>query len=251
MQELLNLFSLHGKYFRDDENRFTASFLFLLSESRNVLLPALLRNLAIDLSGVNFTPADIVFQSRLPSGTDIPDAEIRLGDHFKILIEAKIGQNGLGLDQIRRYASYLAGTEARQKRLLCVTQFNDQENFNSIRGRLDSLPIPSDSYAYRQWYELLDLIKKELNIREPLIRTSERRIRQGKSVDHVQRMAALFLEEVEQSMYDKKSVDELRACELEDIKVTSQSAWFMRVAKNTTCGFRAIRQNSACLLLAT
>ncbi len=78
---MLNLFSLHGKYFRDDENRFTAKFLFLLSESRTGLLPALLGDLHLDLSGLNFAAADIVFQSHLPSGTEIPDAEIRPGHH--------------------------------------------------------------------------------------------------------------------------------------------------------------------------
>lgn len=156
---MLNLFSLHGKYFQNDENRFTASFLFLLSESRTVLLPALLKDLELDSSGLNLASAEIVFQSRLPTGADIPDAEIRVGDDVQILLEAKLGRSGLELDQIRRYARYLAGTAAHQKRLLCVTQFNDKENFDSITRELDGLHLPASTYAYSQWHQLLGLIK--------------------------------------------------------------------------------------------
>ena len=136
--ELLNLFSLHGKYFQDDENRFTANFLFLLSESRTLLLPALLKDLNLDLSERDLAAAHIVFQSHLPTGADIPDAEIRLGDDLHILLEAKIGQNALASDQIRRYATYLAGTSCAQKCLLCVTQFNDSKNFGTITANLNS-----------------------------------------------------------------------------------------------------------------
>lgn len=202
---LLNLFSLHGKYFQDDENRFTASFLFLLSESRTVLLPALLKDLDLDTSGLNLATADIVFQSHLPTGTDIPDAEIRLGEHVQILLEAKLGRSGLGLDQIRRYATYLAGTAAPQKRLLCVTQFNDKENFDSIRRELDYLHLPASTYWYRQWHQLLDLISRELEVPTAVRHASDNRILNGRTVSYQQRIAALFIQEVEQTMFDKKS----------------------------------------------
>jgi hypothetical protein len=237
MSELLNVFSLHGNHFRDDENRFTANFLFLLSESRAVLLPALLRDLHLDPSGLSYASADIVFQSHLPSGLGIPDAEIRLGDHLQILLEAKVDRNGLGLDQIRRYAIHLAETDARIKCLLCVTQFNDEENFTSITRGLDYLPLPSTTYVYRQWHHLLDLIKRELSLSASALQTSDSRILHGKSVDYQQRMAALFIREVELSMYDKKSVDELRAGDLEDVKVTCQDPWFMRVARQHNVWF--------------
>jgi hypothetical protein len=237
IKKLLNIFSLHGKYFQDDENRFTANFLFLLSEARTVLLPALVKDLNLDPSGLNFAAADIVFQSHLPSGTDIPDAEIRLGDHIQILLEAKIDRNGLGLDQIRRYATYLAGTAMRQKRLLCVTQFNDQENFNSITRDLDGLHLPASAYTYRQWHHLLDLVKKGLGISASNHQASDNRVLYGRSVNYHQRIAALFIQEVEQTMFDKKSVNELRAGDLEDVKVTCQKPWFMRIAREYNVWF--------------
>jgi hypothetical protein len=160
-----------------------------------------------------------------------------VGDHLQILLEAKIDRNGLGLDQIRRYATYLAETSVRQKRLLCVTQFNDQTNFNSITRSLDDLRLPCCVYAYRQWHQLLDLIKRELGLSASTLRASDHRILRGKSVGYQQRIAALFVREVEQSMYDKKSVDELRAGDLEDITVTCQRPWFMRVARHYNVWF--------------
>jgi hypothetical protein len=184
----------------------------------------------LDSSGLNLASAEIVFQSRLPTGADIPDAEIRVGDDVQILLEAKLGRSGLELDQIRRYARYLAGTAAHQKRLLCVTQFNDKENFDSITRELDGLHLPASTYAYSQWHQLLGLIKKGLGTSSSSCQASDNRILHGRSVDYQQRMAALLIQEVEQTMFDKKSVNDLRAGDLEDVKVTCQKPWFMRIA---------------------
>jgi hypothetical protein len=118
-----------------------------------------------------------------------------------------------------------------------VTQFNDSKNFGTITANLNSLDLPRGTYVYRQWHQLLDLIKKVLGLSPAVLDAADKRILRGKSVDYQQRIAALFLREVEQSMYDKKVVDELRAGDLADIVVTTQDPWFMNVARRYNLWF--------------
>jgi hypothetical protein len=123
----LNLFSLHGKYFDDDENRFTANILFLFSEFRSSFLPAFLDRCGAPPARNTCTGARIRFQvpHRSVSGNvRIPDGEIRLDDDLHVLIEAKIGNNPLMIDQITDYAAHLATSSARNRKLVCITQMD-------------------------------------------------------------------------------------------------------------------------------
>ena len=47
MNRKLNLFSLHGDYYQNNENRLTANALFLLSEFRHLLMPPFLDRLKL------------------------------------------------------------------------------------------------------------------------------------------------------------------------------------------------------------
>lgn len=91
----LNLFSLHGKYFEDDENRFTVNVLFMLSEFRSTFLPAFLERCGVGLPPHSCSKIRIRFQApHVAASGDvrIPDGEIRMEDDFHLLIEAKIGR---------------------------------------------------------------------------------------------------------------------------------------------------------------
>ncbi len=230
---MLNLFSLHGRYFRDDENRFTAQILFLLSEFRSDLLPGFL-----DLAGVRVRSLDlsrllIAFQSRFATyeDIDIPDADLRLDDELHVLVEAKIGSNGLGLEQLRSYARHLRDSRARVRRLVCVTQVDDRRQFTEIARALEPSHLPRGTMVYLRWFQVLDLIKSALGVDDSGNTGTDRRVRRGRPVDYGQRLATLFLREVQQTMYDRKVIDLLPAGDLDDVLLTTQNRWFMDVAK--------------------
>ena len=229
----LNLFSLHGNYFQDDENRFTANVLFILSEGRRVIFSEFLRCLRIDPDGLDLSKATFDFQSRFrsDSGYDIPDAEIRLGDEFHIVLEAKVGHNSLSYSQLRRYAEHLSKSTARVKRLVCVTQINEQSNFDGIATRIEQSVISPGCCAYIRWHEILELMRSALDLAPNKMALLGRRIRRGGKVDYLERIVSLFLQEVEQTMYDKKIIDELPSGDLADVVITTQTPWFMNVAK--------------------
>jgi hypothetical protein len=104
---MINIFSLHGKYFKNDENRLTANFLFLLSENRQTFLQAFLKKIGLSLKRQDLVNAKIIFQSHLEETEQsfIPDAEIKIDDMLHILIEAKVAHNHLYEDQIKKYSS--------------------------------------------------------------------------------------------------------------------------------------------------
>src|SRR6266849_5240298 len=122
--DLLNLFSLHGKYFQNDENRFAATVLFLLSETRQSFLPEFLNRLNIVLAPRSSHRVRVRVQlPHFESRTlRIPDADIRLEDDFHVLLEAKVGMNPLDLDQLQDYAIHLSNSRAQNLRLVSITQ---------------------------------------------------------------------------------------------------------------------------------
>ncbi|MGE5483494.1 MAG: hypothetical protein ACM3X4_00580 [Ignavibacteriales bacterium] len=224
---MLNLFSMHGDYFRNDENRFTSNIMFVLSESRTEILRAFLTRIGVSFRERDLHEADLVFQVHTPEG--IPDAEIRVGGRIHILLEAKIGHSHLSVEQLGRYAEYLARSPAAIRRLVCVTQINDRSTFNDARSALEPDVLAPQTLVYLQWYEVLDLIKDALGLTPKT--ASDSKVRLGRRVGYIERLCTLFLREVEDSMYDKKIVAEIPSVDLVDITVTTQTPWFMMVAK--------------------
>ena len=161
---MLNLFSLHGKYFQDDENRLTANILFLLSENRRTFLRAFLAALGYDCTDAQLSKTEILFQSSFEADDQlsIPDAELIIGDDIHVLIEAKIGTNRLYHDQISRYSQYLAECGATSKKLVCITQVNQLKTFHDITGRINYPGLSSDSFQYFQWHEILDMLRTSI-----------------------------------------------------------------------------------------
>ncbi|MBH0181571.1 MAG: hypothetical protein HP490_07835 [Nitrospira sp.] len=233
MTDLVNIFSLHGKYFNNDENRFTANVLFLLSESRHRFLKQFLKYLQFNLETIDVADTQIVFQPPFSSEDEKsrPDAELMLRNDVHILIEAKIGINSPDAEQLERYAKILAASNGKQKRLLFVTQVNYRAAFNSIVENIEPSVLPKGTCVYLQWWQLLDLIKESMVSSSKGKLGSDGHVLRGQRLDYEERIATLFLREVEQTMYDKKAIDELPSGQLDDVVVTVQQAWFMDVAK--------------------
>ncbi len=235
----LNLFSLHGRYFEDDENRFTANVLFMLSEFRSTFLVAFLERCGAPLPASSCTGIRIRFQVPHKSASGdvrIPDGEIRLDDDLHLLLEAKVGGNPLTAGQITDYATHLATSPARNMKLVCITQMDcfcigsRKVSFDELKGEVEPAIVPAGTCVWLRWFEVLDILKSALQLTPDQIKKDRRRIANGKSVAYGRRIGALFLEEVETTMYDKKEIDLLPHGEIEDVVLAVQNGWFMDVA---------------------
>jgi hypothetical protein len=234
----VNLFSLHGKYFEDNENRFTANVLFMLSEFRSTFLPAFLQRCGAPLTSSFCSKVRIRFQvpHRAASGdVRIPDGEVRLEDDFHLLIEAKVGSNPLTADQITDYATHLATSPARNMKLVCITQMdcfcigNRSVTFDELKGEVEPAIVPPGTCVWLRWFEVLDVLKSSLQLTPEQIKRDQRQVARGRDVGYGRRIGALFLEEVETTMYDKKEIDLLPHGEIEDVVLSVQNGWFMDV----------------------
>jgi hypothetical protein len=230
---MLNIFSLHGKYFQDHENRFTANVLFLLSESRSDFLLEFLTLVGIDDDTLDLSAADFIFQSNVlaENGREIPDAEIKFADELHLVLEAKIGRNPLNSKQLRNYAETLQKSSARKKKLICITQINEQTAFNKIKAQIEPAIVKHGTCVLLQWHHLLKALRSCKSLNDSILKSINRRVCSGRSLDCSTRLAALFLDEVETNMYDRKIVDRLPSGDLKDVVVTTQDPWFMEMAK--------------------
>ena len=227
--KLLNIFSLHGIYFQNDENRLTANFLFLLSENRQTFLVSFLKEIGFSFDKKELAEAEITFQGHLIEDGQafIPDAEIKIGDQLHIIIEAKIGTNHIYNEQIQLYSSYLAKSSSKNKQLICITQINESKLFNEI---IINCELSKDSFCYFQWHQIIDILKKSIDLNTEVVRLNEKRIILGKRTDYSQRTVALFIDELEDTMYDKKIIDDIKIGAIPDITITTQDYWYMKTA---------------------
>src|SRR6185437_13300903 len=85
----------------------------------------------------------------------IPDAIVRCGDEFCVVIEAKIGTNPISADQLKMYATYLAESGAKEKRLVTITQIEEGRAFFEIRQNLVTDLLPKKSFALFRWHQVL------------------------------------------------------------------------------------------------
>ena len=228
MERPLNLFSFNEKYPKDDENRLTSSFMFSLSESRHKLLPEFLRKIGI----TEFDVAKIIvrFQVTEEGYRSIPDAEICSRDgKFRILIEAKRNSR-LDKKQLEKYATRLATYDEQIKKLLFITRVKERE-FDSFKKYLESNILKEGACDAILWSDVVDLIKASGDLDKARINKINSKVVKGKRVmDYEERLSSLFLDYIGESMYSKKTVNELNSEELFDVTVTTQDPWFMYVA---------------------
>lgn len=227
---MLNLFSLHGKYYENNENRLTANFLFLLSELRSSFLPAFLAEIGI--RGVDPAKVDVVLQPSVVVEGDrnIPDAIIQCGNEFLVVIEAKIGVNPLDADQLWRYGKYLSASDAKVKRLVAITLVEERRRFDRAIDGLPGRLLEPGSCRYVRWFQVMKLLRSTVALTQEAERSLERAIQRGRFVSHDQRISSMFLQETEATMFEKIVVDELVVGALQDVRLTTQWPWFMDVA---------------------
>ena len=193
---MLNIFTINEKYPKDSENRLTASFMFLLSECRQTLLPKFLEKFGI----VEYKPynVDIKFQIREEGYEGVPDAEIK-SNKFHILVEAKLGNNTLGNNQIKKYAKNLHGENIKQKKLLCLTQTNQDKEFKSISESVNK-DFSGVVLYYFKWYEIAEFINHSIRLKETIHRRSNIIY---ENLNYEKRLCELFLDYMRDNMYDE------------------------------------------------
>lgn len=234
---LPNIFHLHGKYFEDCENRLTANLVFLLSELRSSFLPEFLRSVGI--RRFNTSKIEFVIQPSIMSRglRKFPDCLIRQDDEFLLIIEAKVGTNPLLVKQLRCYAEDAAKTPARVKRVVAITQINEGRTFSSARANIEARLLPKGSCACLRWFEVIRTLRNSLRLTPSIENAIIRKVLRGSKVDYGQRLAMLFLDEVERAMFERLVVDDLPAGQLQDIRVTVQDPWYINVAKKHNAWF--------------
>ena len=230
---MLNIFTIDEKYPNANENRLTASLMFLLSECRSVLLPEFLEKFGItEYKSYNI---DIDFQIREKGYEGVPDARIKFTNEFHILIEAKLGDNILGRNQIKKYAKNLHDdNNIKQKKLLCLTQTNQDKEFKSISENINK-DFPDVVLYYFKWYEVADFIKLAMRLKETTSRRRSDTI--YKNPNYEKRLCELFLDYMRDNMYDKPyefidvegSLEKSRI--VEDIAIAPEDPSAMRIAK--------------------
>jgi len=239
MSKMLNIFSISEDYPKLDENRLTASFLFLLSECRDILLSKFLER-TLKISDCEVSKVDINFQPRKEGIAEVPDAEIRYSDEVYILIEAKIGTNQLDRDQLEKYVKhFLINDKAKSKVLLCITQTEQTDNFNDIINKIKDRMSSAQNvqFKYLRWPEIADFVKEScLLAKKNSISRMDKQITCGKNVNYKKRLCSLFLSYMGEKMYDRDYTDVDVDNELKripkDIAVVVERPWYMHVAKD-------------------
>lgn len=200
---MLNIFTINEKYPKDGENRLTASFMFLLSECRQTLLPKFLEE-KLGIDKYEAKNVSIEFQIKKEGERGIPDAKISYSNEFYVLIEAKIGTNTLNKSQLEKYTkSYLDKSTAKTKKLLCLTQTKQDQEFEKIVA--DPRLANSDvTFCYLKWSQVADFIKSTMEIDDNKIYKKYTKIKNYKDVNYEKRLCLLFLTYMADRMYDKQ-----------------------------------------------
>ena len=76
----------------------------------------------------------------------------------------------------------------------------------------------------------MNMLRECLDLNNEKERRIEQAVRNGRQVDYNARLASLFLQEIEQTVYQKIIVDYLCVSEVEEVRLATQNPWFMDVA---------------------
>jgi len=112
---------------------------------------------------------------------------------------------------------------------VCITQLNDLKRFNAITSKIKLDSLPSSSFEYLQWHQVLDILQRSIGINNESHIMLDKAIRKGKQIRYAERIASQFIKELENTMYDKKIVDQL-TCKIDDVSIATQKPWYLKVA---------------------
>jgi hypothetical protein len=214
----MNLFTLHGKFYENNENRLTSNVLFFLSEFRRALLPPFWANWLsqVPVESCALAKAQIRFQ--VYDQGKYPDAEIIVGDDTRILVECKIKANVVGREQLQHYAERLMDSRALYPRhhLLVITQTDQRAAVEAYAAQIEQMTgFPAQAITAVQWREVLQaFILAESQAADPVL----------------SRLLTMFLEELQTTMYNRIDIDQLPLFRLNEVVLTSQSDEFFDMA---------------------
>jgi hypothetical protein len=220
----MNLFSLHGKWYENNENRLTSNVLFFLSEFRDALLPPFWeKHLSqVPVEARAFTKARIRFQ--VHDQGKYPDAEIIIGDDTRILVECKIKSNEAGREQLQEYATRLMGSQAvyPKHHLLVITQTDQRVAIKTHAAQIEQATgFPAQAITAVQWREIIEtFIQAKDQAKNPVL----------------SRLLIMFLQELQTTMYNRIDIDQRPLSDLNEVVLTSQDAHFYDMAL-TNCVF--------------
>lgn len=229
----LNLFSLHGKYFRNDENRLTANLAVMLNEARRGFLPAFLNWVGLKVSPSEVGAIDLVIQeTHAPEGGDrsILDAKLCLKGQFVAIIESKVGHNSIDVSQALKYARLVVQAKEPHRILIFITQIREPLVEQDIKDAFVSEGLSAVECFFVLWRDMFSILESSEALSRECGTRIDRKIRKGLPVPSAQRLAQLFLNEVQKMTYDLCVIDEQKVGDVGDVVIQAQNPWFMRVA---------------------
>jgi len=228
----LNLFSLHGKHFRNDENRLTANLAVMLNEARKSFMPTFLGHIGISASTTEVQKVKIALQQAHTheDARSILDATLTLGSHFSVVIESKVGRNSIDVNQAVKYARWLASSSVEERVLVFITQIREPTVEHEVRCALQNAGLNEVRCKFLLWREIFAMLRIAERLSPDGFNKCEQRIRKGLKTSSVERLSYLFLDEVEKMAFELSVVDDLIVGEVTDVVIQVQDEWFMDVA---------------------
>jgi len=228
----VNLFSLHGKHFRDDENRLTANLAVMLNEARRGFLPAFLALIGVTVNHESVEKLKITLQEGHTQEDErsILDAKLKLDGIFVAVIESKVGFNPITVPQALKYARWLVTSGESQRVLVFVTQIHEPLAEAQVLKALSITELNSVRCVFLLWQQIFSLLQSSEGLSPQRAKRCDQRIRRGMMVSSVERLSYLFLKEVEKMAYDLSVVDDLVVGDVEDVVIQVQDYRFMKVA---------------------
>jgi hypothetical protein len=216
----MNLFSLHGKWFSDNENRLTSTLLYFLSDFRDEVLSNFLGKIFPETKTNKITLKKTIINFQPYDDGKFPDAEIILDGRIRILIEAKINNNTIQENQIANYLDRLikSSQEFPEFFLLIITQTDQKihsQNLVNLIKLKNQYPSLEKQIICVQWKEILKLlIEIKLKTKDKVL----------------YKLLSMFIEEVGYTLYNKIVIEDYKVKDLSEVVIATQNKQFSKMA---------------------
>lgn|GEM_PF-2313202 len=227
----MNIFSLYGRNFRDDENRLTVNLMFLLDQARGKFLPGFLQKLNLESCAGEISKIELGLQEHHRAEEEISfvDGYLRLEGVFEVFIESKVKHNTISAGQASKYAKLLHRRQAANKLLLFITQKYEPHVEAVVHAEI-SKSFPNVKIRFMRWHEIFMLLRATEDLTDKGRKASDLKILKGKTESAETRLAYLFLEEAQKMAYQLCDIDDQKIEHVEDVVIQLQDEWFMKTA---------------------
>ena len=214
----INIFSLHGKWYENNENRLTSNLLFFLDKFNDHILKLFCDNFLPELRYNKKDINEYSIDFQVYDFGKIPDAEIILGNDKRILVESKIHSNLIKKNQVKEYCLRLKQSQVNYPDyyLLVITQTDQKQRIARISRELefDNI-IESDKIIHVQWKEIMNFFKD---------------IKDNTNNYFLIGLLNMFLEEVENTLYNRIDIKSMELNKLNEVVLTTQNKKFYKMA---------------------